>query len=97
MTHLQTLTRTDFEDHLNKIFQVLSVSPDLELSLVEVKPLGQGAREGGAFSTLWQGPSEPVLDQSIHRLYQKDFGEQDVFLVPVAEKDAGIQYEAVFT
>lgn len=97
MTHLQTLTRNDFEPHLNKVFEVRSVTPDLQLSLVEVKVLGQGAREGGAFSTLWQGPKEPVLAQCIHKLYQADFGEQDVFLVPVAEKDAGVQYEAVFT
>ena len=97
MTHLQTLTLHDFEKYLNEVFKVRSVTPDLQLSLVEVKSMGQGAREGGAFSTLWQGPKEPVLAQSIHRLYQEDFGDQDVFLVPVAEKDAGVQYEAVFT
>jgi len=97
MTDLQMLGVSDFEELLNKTFDVTSVSPALQLALIEVSVMGQGARAGGAFSTLWQGPKEPVLDQAIHRLYHKDFGEQDVFLVPVAEKDAGIQYEAVFT
>ncbi|MDE4135071.1 hypothetical protein PXK00_18325 [Phaeobacter sp. QD34_3] len=94
---MHTLTVSDFEQHLNKAFQIRSSAPDLQLSLIEVTAIGQGAREGGAFSSLWQGPKEPVLEQAIHTIYQPDFGEQEVFLVPVAEKDAGIQYEAVFT
>ncbi|TNJ39615.1 hypothetical protein [Phaeobacter sp. B1627] len=97
MTELQMLSIGDFEKFLNKTFDVRSVSPELTLDLVEVKLMGQGERPGGAFSTLWQGPKDPFLGQSTHKLYQEEFGEQDVFLVPVAEKEAGIQYEAVFT
>ncbi len=97
MTDMTTLTLHDFESLLDKTFDVRSVSPEVRLSLVEVKSMGSGEREGGAFSVLWQGPDEPVLEQAIYKIYQPDLGEQDVFLVPVAEKQAGVQYEAVFT
>ncbi|GAB4527174.1 MAG: hypothetical protein Tsb0019_29190 [Roseibium sp.] len=97
MTDLQTLTIRDFETMLDTPFAVRSVPGDVELSLVEVKAMGSGEREGGAFSLLWQGPPQPVLEQATYTLFQPEFGERDVFLVPVAEKDAGIQYEAVFT
>lgn len=97
MTDLRTLTIQDFEKLVDTAFEVRSVTSDLHLSLVEVRAMGSGERAGGAFSVLWQGPLEPMLEQSIYTLFQPEFGEQDVFLVPVAEKDAGIQYEAVFT
>ncbi|WP_269580822.1 DUF6916 family protein [Roseibium sp. Sym1] len=97
MTDIKTLTIQDFEKLVDAAFEVRTTAAALELSLVEVKAMGSGEREGGAFSLLWQGPSEPVLEQSIYTLFQADLGEQDYFLVPVAEKDAGIQYEAVFT
>ncbi|KJZ22619.1 DUF6916 family protein [Tritonibacter mobilis] len=97
MTTLHSLTSTDFEALLDRAFEVRSVSEDVHLSLIEVKAMGSGAREGGAFSTLWQGPRSPILEQATYRLFEEEFGEQEVFLVPVAEKDAGIQYEAVFT
>ncbi|MCK7613618.1 DUF6916 family protein [Roseibium sediminicola] len=97
MTDLKTLTIQDFEKLVDTAFEVRSAEAGLQLSLVEVKAMGAGARDGGAFSVLLQGPPEPVLEQSIYTLFQPDLGEQDLFLVPVAEKDAGIQYEAVFT
>jgi len=97
MRNMQALTIKDFEKLVNTAFEVRSLPSELQLSLVEVRAMGSGEREGGAFSVLWQGPKEPVLEQSIYRLFQPEFGEQDVFLVPVAEKEAGVQYEAVFT
>lgn len=97
MTDIRTLTIRNFEQLVDTAFEVRSMETALELSLVEVKPMGSGERDGGAFSLLWQGPPEPVLEQSIYTLFQAELGEQDFFLVPVAEKDAGIQYEAVFT
>ncbi|MEM5585252.1 hypothetical protein WNZ15_22540 [Roseibium sp. AS2] len=97
MTDMQALTIRDFEMLKDTAFEVRSLDADLQLSLVEVKPLGSGERGGGAFSVLWLGPHEPQLEQSTYKLYQQDLGEQEIFLVPVAEKDAGIQYEAVFT
>lgn len=97
MTDMRTLTLGDFKKLEGAAFDVRSVEGGLALSLVEVKAMGQGEREGGAFSVLWQGPAEPILGQSMYTLYQPDLGEHQFFLVPVAQKDAGIQYEAVFT
>ena len=73
------------------------VGPALEATLVEIKPLGAGVREGGAFSLLFQGPGAPGLAQATYRLTHSAIGTQDLFLVPVARTDAGYQYEAVFT
>lgn len=97
MTDMKTLTIQDFEKLVDTAFEARLGDEAVALSLVEVKAMGAGEREGGAFSLLWQGPSEPVLEQSTYTLFQPSLGEQAVFLVPVAEKDAGIQYEAVFT
>ena len=97
MIDIQTLSGLDFEGHLNDTFTVLLGSERLEMMLVEVKAMGQGERAGGAFSTLWQGPQSPVLSQGTYELQHADLGSLALFLVPVAQRDAGIQYEAIFT
>jgi len=49
MTDLQTLTIRDFEKLVDSAFEVRSAQAGLQLSLVEVKAMGSGEREGGAF------------------------------------------------
>lgn len=97
MIDIQTLSGRDFEGHLNDAFTVLLGPETLQMQLIEVKTMGQGERAGGAFSTLWQGPRSPVLSQGTYEVRHADLGSLAVFLVPVAQKDAGIQYEAIFT
>lgn len=97
MLELTTMTAENFEQLDSKIFTVTSTDPEISLELIEVKEMGSGARRGGAFSLLWQGPSEPTLEQATYQLSQNEIGRHEIFLVPVAEKEAGIQYEAVFT
>ncbi|OIQ39445.1 MAG: hypothetical protein BM558_11765 [Roseobacter sp. MedPE-SW] len=97
MFDLTTATAAEFDEFQDQEFVVTSVSEPITLQLVEVKKLGAGERDGGAFSVLWQGPMTPVLSQKIHRISHPKTGEQEVFLVPVAQKDIGLQYEAVFT
>lgn len=89
-------TQKDFVPYLEAAFDVVSVEPALTLRLVEVKPLATGERVGGAFSLLWQGPADLQLAQGTYRLNHGDLGPVDLFLVPVAQTDEGLQYEAIF-
>lgn len=97
MFDLNEMTADDFSTLEGSQFSIASLDPSTSLTLVEVKKMGQGERKGGAFSILLQGPTEPILPQSIYALTHDAMGTNDIFLVPVAQKDAGIQYEAVFT
>lgn len=97
MVDIKTLSVPDFASHLEESFAVEVGGDTLGLTLVEVKDLGQGEREGGAFSTLWLGPQSPVLSQGTYILRHSKLGALALFLVPVAQKGAGIQYEAIFT
>ncbi|WP_407059827.1 DUF6916 family protein [Cucumibacter marinus] len=87
---------SDFEGLGDKSFTVTSVEPEVPLELIEVKAMGSGMREGGAFSLLWRGPNEPALPQATYRVTQAELGEIDLFLVPVAQFEDGFRYEAVF-
>ncbi|WP_417714197.1 DUF6916 family protein [Pseudophaeobacter arcticus] len=97
MFDLTTVTAEQFSELQEQEFVVTSTEAPVTLKLIEVTKLGAGERDGGAFSLLWQGPLSPILTQEIHRLSHPKTGDQDVFLVPVAQKEAGFQYEAVFT
>mgnify|MGYP006981763463 CR=1 FL=1 len=97
MIDLTTATADHFAELQDQKFIITSQAAPVILKLVEVTKLGASARQGGAFSLLWQGPNTPVLGQEIHRLSHPKTGNHDLFLVPVAQKEDGIQYEAVFT
>jgi len=97
MPDLSDMTADDFSKMDGLVFTITSTDPEVELELIEVKKLGSGERKGGAFSLLWQGPSEPALSQATYCLSQAAIGSHDVFLVPVARNEAGYQYEAIFT
>lgn len=97
MQSLQQLTIDDFKPLQGERFTVSSEEQPIEMELVEVKAMGSGLREGGAFSLLWQGPEAPLLDQRIYRFTHAELGEHDLFIVPVAQKTSGFQYEVIFT
>ncbi len=97
MIDIQTLSGLDFKSHLDDDFSLQLGPETLDMTLIEVKDIGQGERAGGAFSTLWQGPQSPVLSQGTYEMRHSELGPLALFLVPVAQKDAGIQYEAIFT
>lgn len=93
---MTSLRPTDFDGRIKAIFAVQAPQP-VELRLEAVQPLGQGVREGGAFSLLFVGPPRPVLPQATYRLENDEMGGMDIFLVPVGPQDGGMGYEAVFT
>lgn len=97
MFDLKDATAEQFAQFDGQEFLVKTGEAAVSLKLIEVKKMGSGEREGGAFSLLWQGPAEPALMQEMHLLSHSEAGEHEVFLVPVARLQAGIQYEAIFT
>ena len=76
---------------------------DVTLELADASEIETPPRKGakGAerrqFSLLFKGPAEPVLEQSIYTLENDELGSMDLFLVPVAGDEEGVDYEAVFT
>lgn len=100
----ENLTCEQFAQHLGSVFQLLmsSKSP-LELKLVEATPyqthFAPQDRESAArspFSLAFQGPLEIELPQKIYTLEHAQLGKLDIFLVPIARRQDGMRYEAVF-
>ena len=96
---LDKLNHAAFAGQLNQVFRLRLESDALALELIEAKELGQGGEDGGrrAFSLLFRGPAEPLLDQGTFSLEHGEMGELELFLVPIGRDDAGCLYEAVFT
>ncbi|WP_019499606.1 DUF6916 family protein [Pseudanabaena sp. PCC 6802] len=101
----EDLTCDLFSKYLGSVFQlpVPSVAP-LELQLVEVVPHtahplpeNRGVLQRIPFSLIFQGPLETALPQRTYTLEHAEMGKLDIFLVPVARRQDGMQYEAVFT
>jgi len=97
MTDTPTLTMDAFSRRKGQSFTLAAQGSALDITLVEVKPLDHGMREGGAFALLWQGPGEPGLAQGTYEVAHDEIGAHHMFLVPVDRTDDGFQYESVFT
>lgn len=93
---LATASVSEFEGRVSETFTIEFTDASLSLELIETRSLGSGERPGGAFSLLFSGPREPMLQQGTYRL---ETGQEtlEVFLVPVNQTDDAAHYEAVFT
>lgn len=72
---------------------------ELELELIQVKPLGILEPEADthqSFSVLFRGPLEPMLPQHLYPLDNAALGEQILFLVPIGPDKHGMLYDATF-
>jgi|SRR3954470_2979898 hypothetical protein len=84
-----------FSQHLDSAFSVAHAEGRVELILAEVRPI-QSTPHIEQFSLLLQGPASPRLEQGTYTLGNEKTGPLDLFLVPVAQNEAGIVYEVVF-
>lgn len=94
------LTPELLEDSLDDPFVLISDDERVELILTEVSRISTAPGDAGAptaFSAVFTGPSEPLLEQSIHNLHNAALGDLEIFLVPIGRDDVGARYEAVFT
>jgi hypothetical protein len=94
---LAALAVNHFEERAGEAFRLLAPGQERELKLVEVRRLGLGHREGGAFALLFLAPPGPFLPQAIYPIAHPALGTLELFLVPLGPQLGGNAYEAVFT
>jgi uncharacterized protein DUF6916 len=109
---LEALTAADFRDHKGTRFQVTGGPADdgspgsFEAELVEVTeyPANAAGTFRTPFSVVFHGPMEPVMPQGTYRLEHEQFGEVELFIVPIGPNAPGepgkaptaMRYEAAF-
>lgn len=49
-----------------------------------------------AFTLIFMAPADTPPEQQIYRIEHSELGAMDLFLVPIAQDDRGIRFEAVF-
>ena len=66
------------------------------LELMSVTDVGSSRRQM-QFSLVFLGPVDAPVAQAIYRLEHDSLGAIDMFLVPIARDQNGVQYEAIFS
>jgi hypothetical protein len=67
-----------------------------EVKLVEAYSTSRSPQEA-SFSLVFRASRDVLLPQSTYDLEHADLGVLAIFLVPIASKEDGVYYEAVFT
>ena len=93
---MRNLTLDDFAPHRGKAHEILVNGGRLPAILEEVQGLPGGVRQGGAFRLVFRGPHQPVLPQGMYNIQRGSETYEMVFMVPIAQVQQGIQYEAIF-
>ncbi|SDU48320.1 hypothetical protein [Stappia sp. ES.058] len=93
---LSTATMADFEACRDKPIRLTCDGESMSLTIAEIAPVSGPEREGGAFSVVFKGPAEPVVEQAIHQIEIEGAGETALFIVPLGPDGEGMLYEAVF-
>jgi hypothetical protein len=94
---LGEVTHGHFAELIGQVFRVdLGEGEELELELAEAEKM-KGDRRDNAFSVLFKGPRNRLLEQHVYELEHRSLGRLPIFLVPISEKQDGFVYEAVFT
>jgi len=92
----ETLTHEAFRKHLGAKFEVeLEPEKSIALDLIEVSELKQFGRQED-FSIVFLGPNETFLGQGTRQMKHEEFGEFEIFIVPISQGENGYRYEAVF-
>jgi len=96
---LEHLTIDSFQPHTGQEFSVENLSQPVELRLISAN-VGSARftleKNRVPFSLTFKSNKQHVLPQSCYRLANKQFGEVEIFLVPVTREADGITYQAVF-
>jgi hypothetical protein len=91
------LVTATFEDHVGETFAATPTyaGAPLELALTSCVESPHARADHPAFSLFFDGPGSERLEQQIFTLQHPEFGEFDLFLVPVAKTETGFTYQAV--
>jgi hypothetical protein len=89
----------DFEACLEQAFELSAGDHREALRLVRADRLPNAATTGNrvAFSIIFESANHDVLPQQLYRLSHPAFGDFELFIVPIADAEQGIRYEAVFS
>jgi hypothetical protein len=95
------LVLEDFAPHVGTVFRLpgSEESAPVDFTLTEATPLANRPYPGQVrdpFQLMFRVAAEDVYPQGMYRLTHPAMGEQDVFLVPAARTDAGVDYCATF-
>lgn len=97
MKDIATLSIADFKPLIGEGFAVPTTKGTLPLTLREATQMGQSIRDGGAFSLVFEGAQDAIIEQQLCPLTHEGLGEMTLFLVPIGPFGKGLGYEAVFT
>ena len=93
---------TDFHGYdilsplVGDIFTFTFEGEPVALTLAEAESRGMSPAGVPAGTLTFTGPREPVLPQATYDVSHADLGDFELFVVPVAQGDAGTVYEAIF-
>jgi hypothetical protein len=87
---------TSFAHQIGSIFQVIDIPPaPFDLSMTRVVEHLK-TQQNESFSVFFLGPTDRFFQQGIRKLKHAQFGEMEIFLVPVGRTKDGFEYEAAF-
>ena len=95
---MDLLTLEHFAGCVNEPFSAVMTGMDVEFMLVEARPLQstQPNQARAPFSLLFRNTAAFLFPQQIYPMRHPRIGETGIFLVPVAQEQAGFLYQAVF-
>jgi hypothetical protein len=100
MIALDQITPANFLPLVGAPFQLqLAPERNAHAELISVTPFTSRSSQAPrkeSFSVLFRVSGCGVLEQKIYRMSNEQFGEAEIFLVPVACDQRGCQMEAVF-
>ena len=89
------LTYEDFAPLVGTTFALADAPGELVLIEAEALPATSGAPRA-PFSLLFEGPSQPILEQQIHTIRHATLGALELFLVPLSRGGDAVRYQAIF-
>lgn len=93
---LEQIKPTTLTAYVGSQFEVLENLPNpLSITLTNIVEHAKTERQE-VFSLFFHGPSDIYLEQRTYRLKHQEFGELEIFLVPVGKDKDGFEYESVF-
>ena len=92
----EQISRASFAEQVKTKFRAqLGGQAVGDFALTEVKEFATSAQVE-QFSLFFLGPPGAPLRQGLYQLTHEQLGALEIFLVPIGQDPAGVQYEAVF-
>lgn len=89
-------TRDDFVNRLNSKFRIFfNAEEATEVELIEVTKLRQNPRYE-SFELIFLAPNDTPPEQRLYKVEHDTLAAAELFLVPVAQDEKGLSFEAVF-